>query len=709
MALRCAEVGWHVFPIRSRGKEPTVKWVEWASTDQAKITAEFAGRELNYAIACGPSGLLVIDEDELDALATFAADRGVTVPVTYTVRTGRGRHHYFRAPDAVPLGNTEGTLKGHGLNVRGNGGYVLGPGSTHPSGAVYEVEVNAPVASCPDWLITALRATKPSPTDAWPFEPPPINVGRYDELPDTIKHHERQQTVMRYASSMHARNVPKGWAKALVDLLWQRCEQPPNDPFTPDEARAILDDIYQRYPAGPSTDYAVPVDADPHTQAVHREAERLRVRDEAQAIVHAENAEAVDIPAPTRLDTFLAQPVPDVTYRIERLAVIGGRVLLAAQHKAGKTTLVGNLIKSYVDDNVPFLSTFAVQPARRVVLIDNELTEAMLHGWLRAHGIRHPERVELISLRGRMFSFDVLNRGTRARWAATIGNADAVILDCLRPALDALGLSEDKDTGRFLVAFDAMLAEAGIGECYVVHHMGHTGERARGDSRLLDWPDALWRLVIEGGENGARADPGAPRYFTAYGRDVELGETLLAFDPFTRRLSVAGGSRQDAKITAALADVIAYLRELDDPVSGRQLHDALAETRHSRDVIREAIKKGKAEHVILIGAGPNRSELHFLNPSARVRGGARVSEPRTGGQCAGAPLKEAHPHGIPANPEQTPVRGSAAQPLDQPEPDHTCFVHGCTRRPRHGLLTCNLPDHMRKEPAPHAEKGAPRS
>jgi hypothetical protein len=70
-----------------------------------------------------------------------------------------------------------------------------------------------------------------------------------------------------------------------------------------------------------------------------------------------------------------------------------------------------------------------------------------------------------------------------------------LILDCLRPILDATGLKEGNEAGVFLVAFDALLKQAGIAEAGIAHHMGHVGERFRGDSRLGDWPDAEWRLV----------------------------------------------------------------------------------------------------------------------------------------------------------------------------------------------------------------------
>lgn len=74
------------------------------------------------------------------------------------------------------------------------------------------------------------------------------------------------------------------------------------------------------------------------------------------------------------------------------------------------------------------------------------------------------------------------------------------MLDCLRPILDALGLDESREARRFLVAFDALLADAGTEHAALVHHIGHQNERACGDSRLQDWPDAIWKLN--------RQDPG---------------------------------------------------------------------------------------------------------------------------------------------------------------------------------------------------------
>ena len=66
------------------------------------------------------------------------------------------------------------------------------------------------------------------------------------------------------------------------------------------------------------------------------------------------------------------------------------------------------------------------------------------------------------------------------------------ILDCLRPVLDALGLSEDKKRlDGSSSRSHALLKRRRNRRCLpLVQHMGHTNERSRGDSRLQDWPDA---------------------------------------------------------------------------------------------------------------------------------------------------------------------------------------------------------------------------
>ena len=153
-------------------------------------------------------------------------------------------------------------------------------------------------------------------------------------------------------------------------------------------------------------------------------------------------------------------------------------------------------MRSVVDGEL-FLGVAKVRPVSNLVILDFEMSEGQIEGWLRDQNIRNTDAVHLVSLRGAASSFDILNPLRRQEWAAALRatRAEMAVLDCLRPGMDALGLDEHSEAGRFLTAFDEMLKEANIPEALLVHHSGHSGERSRGDSRILDWPDGIWNLV----------------------------------------------------------------------------------------------------------------------------------------------------------------------------------------------------------------------
>jgi hypothetical protein len=351
---------------------------------------------------------------------------------------------------------------------------------------------------------------------------------------------------------------------------------------------------------------------DPHTlrheREVIAEARKIRARDEARRLVVREQRGHIERPRFVLGAELLAEADPPVSYRVDRLWPTGGRILLAAQYKAGKTTLVGNLIRSLTDAD-DFLDQFHVtRQARRVALIDNELDRHMIRRWLREQGIERTDLFAPVSLRGKLSTFDILDPQVRTEWAADLRelNADVLILDCLRPVLDALGLDENREAGRLLTAFDELLGEAGVSEAVVVHHMGHNSERSRGDSRLRDWPDVEWRLVREDAE-----DPASPRYFSAFGRDVDVPESQLTYDASKRRLTLAGGNRRDARGRATLPAVLAVIAANPEGISGRGIEEALSDNEKRQD-IRSAIKLAVAERHVITFTGPRRATMHVI-------------------------------------------------------------------------------------------------
>lgn len=355
-----------------------------------------------------------------------------------------------------------------------------------------------------------------------------------------------------------------------------------------------------------------------------------RARREARRLLDVE-ARGVWTPPETRtLADCLAQPAPSVTWRIHGWQPAQSRVMLAATRKSGKTTLVGSLVRSLVDGDAWLGRDAVVQVPGTVAILDTEMSARQLTAWLRAQGIRRPDRVIPVSLRGRVADLDLLDPARRdwwARWAQSYG-VQYVVLDCLRPVLDALGLDESREAGRLLVAFDALLRDAGIPDGCVCHHMGHAGERARGDSRLRDWPDVEWRLMRQDD-----TDDASPRYLAAYGRDVEQPEMRLTHDPLTRRLTLAGGTRQDARTDAALDAVIAVLTSSNAALSVRAIQAALADSEHPRPAVRMAIKAGVRDGRLVAEAGPRRAILHRVGQCAGV---GRQCAGHSSAQCASA-------------------------------------------------------------------------
>lgn len=152
------DLGFSVFPVEHGGKKPLGKWKQY-QTERADFDTvrKWASRESNIGIATGAvSGLIVLDLDTAEAVAEAEA---MGIPDTLTARTGKGQHVYFQHP-GFTLGNRAGVRTG--WDIRGDGGYVVAPGSLHPSGAEYAWH-NPPglfeLAPMPEWLLSLLDRT----------------------------------------------------------------------------------------------------------------------------------------------------------------------------------------------------------------------------------------------------------------------------------------------------------------------------------------------------------------------------------------------------------------------------------------------------------------------------------------------------------------------------------------------------------------------
>ena len=166
--------GISTIPIQDRAKTPRISsWREYQTrlpTD-AELKS-WSKNGANYGVVGGWQGLAVLDFDDMSEYAKWrqwTTGRQVAERVArdaFQVRTSRGVHIYVRLPYAERnrhLGK---------VDVKAAHGYVLGPGSVHPSGAIYtalrETLYIPLVQSLSDVLPEALLMSQPTPNASAP-------------------------------------------------------------------------------------------------------------------------------------------------------------------------------------------------------------------------------------------------------------------------------------------------------------------------------------------------------------------------------------------------------------------------------------------------------------------------------------------------------------------------------------------------------------
>lgn len=248
-ALSFASQNVPVFPCHPINKSPlTEHGFKDASTDPATIREWWTKHP--YAIIGSPTGAVtgrvVIDIDSdfaEEEFALLAEQADATIPPTYTVKTNRGKHLYFKYPPKERIGCSDRNFPGQ-INVRGEGGYVIIPPSPHPAGGFYTLIDPSPKADLPSWLLALL-------------------VGLADNKPPELKevtprwawqHYHRVLARLRHAKK-GSRNVllnsAAWWAARLSDHP-QLAEQKTYDEIRDAAKRAGLDEreIRSTYQSG---------------------------------------------------------------------------------------------------------------------------------------------------------------------------------------------------------------------------------------------------------------------------------------------------------------------------------------------------------------------------------------------------------------------------------------------------------------------------
>jgi hypothetical protein len=250
-ALAHARRGWPVFPLfepvwllegepvvcscgdgdcANIGKHPrTRRGFKDATTDEGEIRKAWeASPTANIGVPTGAvSGMVVLDIDPRhggdDSLEALEAEYGKMPHTVEQLTGGGGRHLCFRHPGGT-IRNKVGVRPG--IDIRGDGGYIVVEPSLHASGRRYAFELSSlpgevDLAEMPKWLLDLLSG--PGQGDDGGRDPAPVIEG-------VIAEGRRDDTLTSLAGTMRRRGMSESAiAAALQAENRARCRPPLDD------------------------------------------------------------------------------------------------------------------------------------------------------------------------------------------------------------------------------------------------------------------------------------------------------------------------------------------------------------------------------------------------------------------------------------------------------------------------------------------------
>ena len=238
-SLKYAERGKPTFPCRGNKAPCTPNGFKDATSDPdrlAEIWRRYPGEKIGMPTGRA-SGVFDVDVDRLEALGELPAE----MPETLTVRTPRGGLHFF-FNHVEGLTNRTGALPS-GIDVRGDGGYVIVPPSPG-----YEVERLAPVADAPGWLLDLIRAEQEQ-------RPRSGESGAFVDNGEPIPEGGRNDTLARIVGRLH--DGTRGLGRLEEDAITvneARCLPP----LPAEEVRRIARSVFRYEPCKPVAGDRVP-------------------------------------------------------------------------------------------------------------------------------------------------------------------------------------------------------------------------------------------------------------------------------------------------------------------------------------------------------------------------------------------------------------------------------------------------------------------
>lgn len=222
------ESGIAVIPLKSCGKEPVTRrgLNDWTDNPGQVDIWWGHGETYNVGGVLGQvsGGLIALDFDVhgdvsgLSTLHEWEVEHG-KLPETWTQITGSGGKQMFYRVSREIRNSANGAL---GVDVRGDGGYVVLPPSIHPCGEPYEWSISPEdmdVADADDNVYAFIASVRSF------HRGDGVERERFS-MPDVVDH-DRNNTLFRYASSLRSTGRSDREVELLVRDANARCCKPP--------------------------------------------------------------------------------------------------------------------------------------------------------------------------------------------------------------------------------------------------------------------------------------------------------------------------------------------------------------------------------------------------------------------------------------------------------------------------------------------------
>lgn len=529
-----ANCGWRVLPVM--GKKPVIlNWTEEATTDPAKIHQWWNQYPAaGVGLATGEkSGVWALDIDPdaggmdslFDLLQTYGA-----LPDTVISITGRGGNHYiFQCPNhGTKIPSLTGVFPG--IDIRGEGGQIVLPPSTHPNGNQYEWEVSSrpdaiTPAAAPEWLINLIL-----------FNGKKEN-GQPAEISKEISHGQRHTAMVSLAGTFRRRGLSPDEIYTALDAVNQkRC----NPPLEDKEIREIADSM-QRYEAGQLTPWQPPeppdFDEPPHEEEQPGEPPLIR------------SFSAGDI---------LSMIIPPVTWVVPDVLPIGLSIL-AGRPKVGKSWLALQLAAAVGSGGMVFGKR--VEQAKVLYLALEDDTRR-LQARMRLQNWQPGAKVDFVLLSDYLKGFGPLHKTGWVKLRALIEAEQyrMVVIDTLSRAFPGV---KDMDNGQEVTAalspLQEMALQTGCALVFIDHH--NKGSQYTDPNPVNDIMSSTAKPAVADTLMGLYREKDKPYHrLMMIGRDVGERSLALKFERLTMCWQSEGNPDEES-FTIAQKEAIKFIEE----------------------------------------------------------------------------------------------------------------------------------------------------